>query len=203
MVGVVREACVRGLPARRTGKAADALGLASPVPSRVSRTAADLDGEVAAPGARRLGGMAFPYPWPGATYPDCRDEGHVRSRGVAAAIACGEDGSRRLVGFGPASPARASRARPSASRLSFFPGRESAELGGLGEATGPASVSPRAGIRAGTNPRGRSRTRRGTAVGSRPPTRPSPRSHFPRTCESPARRPRAPAHISLWFAGGC
>ena len=43
MVGVVREACVRGLPARRTGKAADALGFASPVPSRVSRTAADLE----------------------------------------------------------------------------------------------------------------------------------------------------------------
>lgn len=100
MVGVVREACVRGLPARRTGKAADALGFASPVPSRVSRTAVDLDGEVAALGARRLGGMAFPCPWPGATYPDCRDEGHVRPRGVAAAIACGEDGSRRLVGFG-------------------------------------------------------------------------------------------------------
>ena len=75
MVGVVREACVRGLPTRRIEKAADAPGFASPVPSRVSRTAADLDGEVAAPGARRLGG-------------------------VAAAIACGGDGSRRFVGFG-------------------------------------------------------------------------------------------------------
>lgn len=100
MVGVVREVCVRGLSTRRTGKAADALGFASPVPSRVSRTAVDLDGEVAALGARRFGGMAFPCPWPGATYPDCRDEGHVQSRGVAAAIACGEDGSRRFVGFG-------------------------------------------------------------------------------------------------------
>ena len=36
MVGVVREVCVRGLSTRRTGKAADALGFASPVPSRVS-----------------------------------------------------------------------------------------------------------------------------------------------------------------------
>lgn len=99
MVGVIREACVRGLSTRRIEKAADALGFASPVPSRVSRTA-DLDGEVAALGARRLGGMAFPCPWPGATYPDCRDEGHVQSRGVVTAIACGEDGSRRLVGFG-------------------------------------------------------------------------------------------------------
>lgn len=100
MVGVVREVCVRGLSTRRTGKAADALGFASPVPSRVSRTAVDLDGEVAALNARRFGGMAFPCPWPGATYPDCRDEGHVQSRGVVTAIACGEDGSRRFVGFG-------------------------------------------------------------------------------------------------------
>ena len=100
MVGVVREACVRGLPARRTGKAADALGFASPVPSRVSRTAADLDGEVAALNARRLKGMAFPYLWLDATYLNCRDEGHVQSRGVVTAIACGEDGSRRFVGFG-------------------------------------------------------------------------------------------------------
>lgn len=100
MVGVVREVYVRGLSTRRTGKAADALGFASPVPSRVSRMTADLDEEVAALNARRFGGMAFPYLWLDATYPDCRDEGHVQSRGVVTAIACGEDGSRRLVGFG-------------------------------------------------------------------------------------------------------
>ena len=100
MVGVVREVYVRGLSTRRIEKAADALGFASLSPSRVSRMTADLDGEVAAPGARRLKGMAFPYPWPGATYPDCRDEGHVRPGGVVTAIACGGDGSRRLVGFG-------------------------------------------------------------------------------------------------------
>ena len=112
MVGVVREVYVRGPSARRTGKAAEALGFASLSPSRVSRTAAGLDGEVAAPGARRFGGMAFPCPWPGAAYPDCRDEGHARPGGVAAAIACGGDGSRRLVGLGvvdtePSSPRKA------------------------------------------------------------------------------------------------
>ena len=112
MVGVVREVCVRGLSTRGTGRAADAPGFASPVPSRVSRTAADLDGEVAAPGARRLGGMALPCPWPGATHPDCRDGGHARPGGVAAAIACSGDGSRRPVGLGvagtgPSSPRKA------------------------------------------------------------------------------------------------
>ena len=53
---------------------------------------------------------------------------------------------------GLTSPARASRARPPASRLSFFLERESAEPGGLEEATGSADVSPRVSIRAGTNP---------------------------------------------------
>ena len=100
MVGVVREVYVRGLSTRRIEKAADALGFASLSPSRVSRMTADLDGEVAALNARRLKGMAFPYLWLDATYLNCRDEGHVQSRGVVTAIACGEDGSRRFVGFG-------------------------------------------------------------------------------------------------------
>ena len=43
---------------------------------------------------------------------------------------------------------------------------------------------------------------RGTAVGSRPSTRPSPRSRCPRTCEPPARRPRAPARMSSRLTGG-
>ena len=127
------------------------------------------------------------------------DAGQVARRPVRLAQPPGPPGDALA---GRASPARASRARPSASRLSFLPGRESAGPGGLGEATGPAGVSPRAGIRAGANPRGRSRTRRGTAAGGRPPARPSPRSRFPRTCESPARRPRAPARISSWLTGG-
>lgn len=59
----------------------------------------DLDEEVAALNARRFEGAAFPYLWLDATYLRCRDEGHVRSRGVVTAIACGDDGSRRFVGF--------------------------------------------------------------------------------------------------------
>lgn len=99
MVAIVREVHVRGLSTRKIEKAADALGFAGLSPSRVSRMTSDLDEEVAALNARRFGGAAFPYLWLDATYLRCRDEGHVRSRGVVTAIACGDDGSRRFVGF--------------------------------------------------------------------------------------------------------
>lgn len=99
MVAIVREVYVRGLSTRKIEKAADALGFAGLSPSRVSRMTSDLDEEVAALNARRFKGAAFPYLWLDATYLRCRDEGHVRSRGVVTAIACGDDGSRRFVGF--------------------------------------------------------------------------------------------------------
>lgn len=99
MVAIVREVYVRGLSTRKIEKAADALGFAGLSPSRVSRMTSDLDEEVAALNARRFEGAAFPHLWLDATYLRCRDEGHVRSRGVVTAIACGDDGSRRFVGF--------------------------------------------------------------------------------------------------------
>lgn len=100
MVACVREVYVRGLSTRKIERAADALEFASLSPSRVSRMTADLDEEVAAMRAERFDGMRFPYLWLDATYVKCRDEGHVQSRAVVTAIACGEDGSRRFVGFG-------------------------------------------------------------------------------------------------------
>jgi transposase-like protein len=100
MVAIVKEVYVRGLSTRKIEKAADALEFASLSPSRVSRMTADLDEEVAAFSAQRFDGMSFPYLWLDATYLDCRDEGHVQSKGVVTAIACGEDGSRRFVGMG-------------------------------------------------------------------------------------------------------
>ena len=100
MVAVVREVYVRGLSTRKIEKAADALEFASLSPSRVSRMTADLDEEVAALRSARFDGMRFPYLWLDATYIRCRDEGHVQSKAVVTAIACGEDGSRRFVGFG-------------------------------------------------------------------------------------------------------
>lgn len=99
MVAIVREVYVRGLSTRKIEKAADALGFAGLSPSRVSRMTSDLDEEVAALNARRFEGMSFPYLWLDATYLKCRDEGHVRSKGVVTAIACGEDGSRSFVGL--------------------------------------------------------------------------------------------------------
>ncbi|NHM17065.1 IS256 family transposase [Eggerthellaceae bacterium zg-887] len=99
MVGIVKEVYVRGLSTRKIEKAADALKFGSLSPSRVSRMTADLDEEVAALNACRFDGTDFPYLWLDATYLNCRDEGHVQSKGVVTAIACGEDGSRRFVGF--------------------------------------------------------------------------------------------------------
>ena len=100
MVAIVKEVYVRGLSTRKIEKAANALEFASLSPSRVSRMTAELDEEVAALNAARFDGMAFPYLWLDATYLSCRDEGHVQSKGVVTTIACGEDGSRRFVGFG-------------------------------------------------------------------------------------------------------
>ncbi len=99
MVGIVKEVYVRGLSTRKIEKAADALKLGSLSPSRVSRMTAELDEEVAALNTCRFDGTSFPYLWLDATYLNCRDEGHVQSKGVVTAIACGEDGSRRFVGF--------------------------------------------------------------------------------------------------------
>jgi len=100
MVAIVKEVYVRGLSTRKIEKAADALEFGSLSPSRVSRMTSDLDEEVAALNAERFDGMEFPYLWLDATYLNCRDEGHVQSKGVVTAIGCGDDGSRRFVGFG-------------------------------------------------------------------------------------------------------
>ena len=100
MVAIVKEVYVRGLSTRKIEKAAGALEFGSLSPSRVSRMTADLDEEVAALNAERYDGVEFPYLWLDATYLNCRDEGHVQSKGVVTAIGCGDDGSRRFVGFG-------------------------------------------------------------------------------------------------------
>ena len=99
VVAAVREAYVRGMSTRKIEKAADELEFASLSASRVSRMTADLDEEVAALNARRFEGMGFPYLWLDATFPKCRDRGRVQKAGVVTAIACGEDGQRRFVGF--------------------------------------------------------------------------------------------------------
>lgn len=99
VIATVREVYVRGMSTRKIEKAAEALEFPSLSPSRVSRMTADLDEEVAALNAARFDGMEFPYLWLDATFPKCRDDGHVQSKGVVTAIACGSDGQRRFVGF--------------------------------------------------------------------------------------------------------
>ncbi len=69
-------------------------------PSRISRMTSELDEEVSALNARRFEGASFPYLWLDATYLNCRDEGHVQSKGVVTAIACDSGGLRQFVGFG-------------------------------------------------------------------------------------------------------
>lgn len=98
MVAIVKEAYVAGLSTRKIERAAGELGFASLSPSRVSRMTSELDEEVIALNSSRFEGASFPYLWLDATYLSCRDGGHVQSKGVVTAIACGEDGTRRFVG---------------------------------------------------------------------------------------------------------
>lgn len=100
MVAVVKETYVCGLFTRKIGKAADALEFASLSPSRVSRMNFEFDEEVAALNAQHFDGMPFPYLWLDTMYLNCWDEGHVQSKGVVTAIACGDDGSRCFAGSG-------------------------------------------------------------------------------------------------------
>lgn len=100
VVAAVREVYVRGLSTRKIERAADALEFGSLSPSRVSRMTADLDEEVEALLSADFRDTEFPYLWLDATYVNCRDEGHVQSKGVVTAIACDTGGGRRFVGFG-------------------------------------------------------------------------------------------------------
>lgn len=81
VIAAVKEAYVRGLSTRKIEKAADALEFGSLSPSRVSRMTADLDEEVEALLSMDFRGAEFPYLWLDATYVNCRDEGHVQSKG--------------------------------------------------------------------------------------------------------------------------
>ena len=100
VIAAVKEVYVRGLSTRKSEKVADALDFASLSPSRVSRMTAELDEEVEALLSKTYDGADFPYLWLDATYINCRDEGHVQSKGVVTAIACDTGGDRRFVGFG-------------------------------------------------------------------------------------------------------
>jgi len=121
MAAVVKEVYARGLSTRKIEKAADALGLGSLSPSRISRMTADLDEEVAALNARRLDGMPFPYLWLDVTYLSCRDGGpravqgrrhrHRVRRGRLAPVRGPRHRRHRVGRVVEGVPARAAQAR--------------------------------------------------------------------------------------------
>ena len=89
-----------GVSTRKVGRALERMGAANLSKDRVGRICAELDAEVAALRSRDLPGQRYPYLWVDATYVPCRKGGHGATAAVVTAIACGEDGVRRVVGFG-------------------------------------------------------------------------------------------------------
>ena len=89
-----------GVSTRKVGRALERMGAAGLSKDRVSRICAELDAEVSALRSRDLPAQRYPYLWVDATYVPCRKGGHGATAAVVTAIACGEDGARRVVGFG-------------------------------------------------------------------------------------------------------
>ena len=88
-----------GVSTRKVGKALEKVGAARLSEGRVSRICFELDAEVSELRGRDLSGRRFPYPWVDAAYVPCRRGGHGAAAAVAAAVAVGEDGIRRMVGL--------------------------------------------------------------------------------------------------------
>ena len=65
----------------------------------MSRICESLDAVVEDLHTREFDTLRFPYLWLDATYLKCRDNAHVSSTVLVTAIACGDDGYRRLVGL--------------------------------------------------------------------------------------------------------
>lgn len=84
---------------RKVGKVLEKMGAARLSEDRVSRICFELDAEVSELRGRDLSGRRFPYPWVDAAYVPCRRGGHGAAAAVAAAVAVGEDGIRRMVGL--------------------------------------------------------------------------------------------------------
>ena len=94
------EMCALGVSTRKVGRALERMGAAGLSKDRVSRICAELDAEVAALRSRDLPDQRYPYLWVDATCVPCRKGGHGATAAVVTAIACGEDGARRVVGLG-------------------------------------------------------------------------------------------------------
>ncbi|WP_283170630.1 IS256 family transposase [Curtanaerobium respiraculi] len=99
VVAAVSEMVTSGVSTRKVERVAQTMGISQMSASQVSRICESLDDTVADLQGRDLSGLRWPYLWLDATYIKCRDAGHVSSTAVVTAIACGEDGYRRLVGL--------------------------------------------------------------------------------------------------------
>ena len=99
VVAAVSEMVANGVSTRKVGKVAHAMGIDRMSASQVSRICESLDAVVEDLQTRAFGELRFPYLWLDATYLKCRDNGHVSSTALVTAIACGDDGYRRLVGL--------------------------------------------------------------------------------------------------------
>lgn len=99
VIAAVSEMVTNGVGARKVEKAAHAMGIGRMSAGQVSRICESLDAVVEDLQTRVFGELRFPYLWLDATYLKCRDAGHASSTALVTAIACGDDGYRRLVGL--------------------------------------------------------------------------------------------------------
>ena len=99
VIAAVSEMVVNGVSTRKVEKVASAMGIDRMSASQVSRICESLDAIVEDLQTRAFSELRFPYLWLDATYLKCRDNGHVSSTALVTAIACGDDGYRRLVGL--------------------------------------------------------------------------------------------------------
>ena len=99
VVAAVSEMVTNGVSTRKVEKVASAMGIDRMSASQVSRICESLDAIVEDLQTRAFEDLRFPYLWLDATYLKCRDNGHVSSTALVTAIACGDDGYRRLVGL--------------------------------------------------------------------------------------------------------
>ena len=99
VAAAVAEMYENGVSTRKVHRVAERMGIPSLSADRVSAICRSLDEEVSALAGRAFEGPEFPYLFLDATYVKCRRDGRVQSTAVVTAIACGSDGTRRVVGF--------------------------------------------------------------------------------------------------------
>lgn len=99
LMAAVAEMYLKGVSTRKVERIVATLGVESMSADQVSRICSVLDEEVDSFRSRRFDNMQFAYLWLDATYVKCRNGAHVESQAIITAIAVGEDGIRRFVGF--------------------------------------------------------------------------------------------------------